>query len=150
MSSMPNPDDDGLVEVGFHLGLCPEYEEQKLINCMDFIDKNVKYILILEAEKDMDYPYNRIVCKNKYILEAFDDEENCVSLEIKKGKVKKFVQYIEKQIADFAHLFKFSKEIGKVDFKGVITTGLLVSRVALEGELPGLASKMAFVCITTP
>ena len=98
----------------------------------------------------MDYTYNRIVCKNKYILEAFDDEENCVSLEIKKGKVKKFVQYIEKQIADFAHLFKFSKEIGKVDFKGVITTGLLVSRVALEGELPGLASKMAFVCITTP
>lgn len=143
-------DDDGLIEVGFHLGLCPEYEEPKLIECMEYINQNVKYILVLETEEGMEYPYNRLISKNKYLLEAFDHDENCVQLQIKKGQVKNFVKYIEKQVEDFSYLFRFSKEIAKEDFKDVITTGLLVSRVALEGEIPGLASKMAFVCITTP
>ena len=145
-------EDDDIIEVGFHMGLCPEYEEEKLLACMDYLHDNVKYIIIIEAEQGITYPYNRLICNKKYVLEAFDHDESTIDLEIKKGKVKKFISYIEETVEEFEFLFDFSKEIGATDFQDldVITTGLLVSRVALEGELPGLASKMAFVCITTP
>lgn len=143
-------DDDDLIEVGFHMGLCPEYEQKDLLDAINFISPTVKYFLILETEKGMNYPYNRTISNGKYLLEAFDDDELVTELKIKNGKVKKFIEYIENIVKEYQFLFDFSKEIGKEDFKQVITTGILISRVALEGELPGLASKMAFVCITAP
>ena len=69
---------------------------------------------------------------------------------IKKGLVKKFITYIEKNVEKHKILFAFSKEIAKEDFTDVITTGILISRVAIEGNLPGIASKMAFIALTAP
>jgi len=143
-------EEDDLIEVGFHVGLCPEFEDENLIQSMDYIDPNIKYILIIECEKGMEYPYNRLICNKKYLLEAFDHDEATVDLEIKKGKVKKFLSHIEDAVEKHSFLFEFSKQTGKEDFDNVITTGILVSRVALEGDKPGMASKMAMVAITTP
>jgi hypothetical protein len=143
-------EDDDLIEVGFHMGLCPEYEQKDLLDTIDFISPQVKYFLILETEKGITYPYNRTICKGKYLLEAFDDDELVTDLKIKNGQVKKFIAYIENIVKEYKFLFDFSKEIGKEDFEKVITTGILISSVALEGELPGLASRMAFVAITSP
>jgi hypothetical protein len=145
-----NNEDDDIIEVGFHMGLCPEYEEKKLIDCMESLHEDIKYILIIECEQGMEYPYNRQICNKKYLLEAFDFDEATIDLQIKKGKVKKFIKQIETAVLNSEFLFDFSKEIAKEDFSNVITTGILVSRVALEGDLPGMASKMAFVCITNP
>ena len=50
-------EEDDLIEVGFHVGLCPEFEDENLIQSMDYIDPNIKYILIIECEKGMEYPY---------------------------------------------------------------------------------------------
>lgn len=145
-----NDEKDNLIEVGFHMGLCPEYEEKDLIDCMNYIHSCTKYILILETEKGHEYPYNRTICDGKYLIEAFDHDENTIDLKIKKGQVKKFLDYIEKTVKKHKVLFDFSKEVAKEDFKDVITTGMLVSSVAMEGNLPGIASKMAFVTLTTP
>lgn len=142
--------EEELVEVGFHMGLCPEYEEKDMIDCMNFIHASIKYILILEAEEGHEYPFNRVICDGKYLIEAFDHNEAAVELAIKKGQVKKFLEYVETVVAKHKVLFDFSKEISKQDFDDVITTGMLVSSVALEGNMPGLASKMAFVTLTTP
>jgi hypothetical protein len=150
MAKNNDNDDDDLIEVGFQMGLCPEYEEKDLLNCMDFIHSSIKYILVLETTKGHEYPYNRVICKGKYLIEAFDDDENTVDLDIKKGLVKKFITYIEKNIEKHKILFAFSKEIAKEDFTDVITTGILISRVAIEGNLPGIASKMAFIALTAP
>jgi len=147
---MAKNEDDDIIEVGFHMGLCPEYEAKKLIDCMEYIKDTIKYILIIECEEGMKYPYNRIICNGKYLIEAFDFDEATVDLEIKKGKVKKCLSQIEKEVTDHYFLFDFSKEIAKDDFENFITSGILISRVAIEGDLPGMASKMAFVCITNP
>jgi hypothetical protein len=148
---MPEYDEeDDLIEVGFHVGLCPEFEDEDLIQSMEYLSATIKYILIIECEQGMSYPYNRLICDKKYLIEAFDDDEATVDLEIKKGKVKKFIKHIEAAVAKSDFLFAFSKQTGKEDFKNVVTTGILVSRVALEGDKPGMASKMAMVCITTP
>lgn len=143
-------EEDDLIEVGFHVGLCPEFEDEDLIQSMEYLSSNIKYILIIECEKGMSYPYNRLICDNKYLIEAFDFDEATVDLEIKKGKVKKFIKHIESAVSKSEFLFAFSRQTGKEDFKNVVTTGILVSSVALEGDKPGMASKMAMVCITTP
>ena len=81
-----NDEKDNLIEVGFHMGLCPEYEEKDLIDCMNYIHSCTKYILILETEKGHEYPYNRTICDGKYLIEAFDHDENTIDLKIKKGQ----------------------------------------------------------------